>query len=133
MRDDELMPEPPAMEDVPTADLVREALEQMRELVRVEVEMAKSEIERELSRAKLAAVALGLAAATLILVLCSLVVAAVLALGGTPRVALAAAAIFFVIAAVFALVGYATMPKKPLGHTRRRLEGGVQQWKERIA
>jgi uncharacterized membrane protein YqjE len=133
--DDELTsgPRDVALEDLPTADLVRGALDEARELVRIEIEIAKSEVHREVQRAKHAAIALGLAAAAAILVVSSLVLAAVLARGGRPEVALVAAAVFLVLGAGFALAGYTMMPKTPLGHTRKTLESDVRQLKEHIA
>src|SRR5262245_27970976 len=87
MSDHRLPSGPTALEDVPTTQLVREALEEARELVRVEVEIAKNEVHSEMQRGKRAAVAFGLAAAFVILGLNALVIAAVLALGGAPYVA----------------------------------------------
>ncbi len=133
MSDEELTSGPPALEDLSTADLVRGALDEARELVRVEIEIAKGELHREVERAKHAAIVLGLAAASSILVLSSLVVAAVLALGGAPGIAIVAAAIFLVLGVGCGLAGYTMIPKTPLGQTRRRLESDVRQLKEHIA
>lgn len=124
---------PIVVEEASTADLVREALEDAKELVRVEVAFATSEIEAQVTRAKVAAIGIGVACGALLLVLCMLAVALVLALGGTPTVALLVAAAWVVVGGVAAAIGYALMPKKPLERTRERLKNDVGQLKERIA
>ena len=45
-------PERLSLEEASTADLVREALDEAKELVRIEIELAKSEVESELARAQ---------------------------------------------------------------------------------
>ncbi|HVH41678.1 MAG TPA: phage holin family protein [Labilithrix sp.] len=126
-------PERLPLEEASTADLVREALDEAKELVRVEVEIAKSEVESEIARAKRAAIGLGVALAAAVLVLCMLAVALVLALGGTAVVALAVAGGLLVIGGVAGAVGYSLLPKKPLERTRHRLKSEVTHLKEHIA
>jgi hypothetical protein len=120
-------------DDMSTADLVREALDETKELVRIEIEIAKSEFEQELGRAKKAAIGFGIALGASVLVLCLLAVALVLALGGTALVALAVAGGFFVAAGLGAFFGYSVLPKDPMKRTRRRLKTDVNQLKEHIA
>jgi hypothetical protein len=62
-----------------------------------------------------------------------LVMALVLALGGTARVALTLAAGAALVGAAAGASGYALLPKKPLEPTRRRLMGDVDRLKEHIA
>jgi Flp pilus assembly protein TadB len=121
------------LEEASTADLVREAIDEAKELVRIEIEIAKNEVEREIKQAKKAAVGLGVALAAGVLVLCLLAVALVLALGGTPGAALGVAGAALVIGAVAGYAGYVVLPKKPLTTTRRRLRTDVNQLKEHIA
>lgn len=128
-----LPPEHLAIEEASTADLVREALDEAKELVRIEIEIAKSEVEKELAQAKKAAVGFGVALGAGVLVLCLLAVALVLALGGTPLAALAVAGVLFVVSGGAGLFGYARLPKKPLELTRHRLKSDVAQLKEHIA
>ena len=122
-----------SLEAASTADLVREAMEGARELVRLEVALAKEEMKAELEHVQRAAVGLGIALASSVLVLCLLSVALVLALGGTAIVALLVALVFLVIGGVAALVGYSKLPKAPLERTRHRLETDMIQLKEHIA
>jgi uncharacterized membrane protein YqjE len=131
-----MQPVPPerlALGEASTVDLVREALDEAKELVRIEVQLAKGEVERELARAKRAAIGIGIAIAIGFIVLTLLAVAVVLAVGGTAVAALVVAACLAVLAAVAGAVGYALLPKKPMDQTRHRLESDVRQLKERIA
>ena len=126
-------PERLALEEASTADLVREALDEAKELVRIEIEIAKNEVEKEIAQAKKAAVGFGVALAAGVLVLCLLAVALVLALGGTPLAALGVAGGLLVIGGAAAFAGYSLLPKKPLEVTRHRLKSDVTQLKEHIA
>jgi hypothetical protein len=126
-------PERLALEEASTADLVSEALDEAKELIRIEVEIARTEVTREIAQTKKAAVAFGIAHAAGIIVICLLAVALVLALGGTAVIALAVAGLFLVIGGVAAFIGYALLPKKPLEHVRERLKSDVNQLKEHIA
>lgn len=121
------------LEDASTADLVKGVLEEARELVRVEVELAREEVKDELTRFKFAAVAFGIAALVAVIVMSVIAMAIVLALGATALVALAVAGVFFVIAAVASGIGYALLPKAPLEQTRNRLELDMNQLKEHVA
>ena len=126
-------PERLALEEASTADLVREAIDEAKELVRIEIEIAKNEVEKEIAQAKKAAVGFGVALAAGVLVLCLLAVALVLALGGTPLAALGVAGGLLVIGGAAAFAGYSLLPKKPLEVTRHRLKSDVTQLKEHIA
>ncbi|MBX3199177.1 MAG: phage holin family protein [Labilithrix sp.] len=128
-----LPPERLALEEASTADLVREALDEAKELVRVEIEIARSEVELELARAKRAAIGFGVALAAVVIVLSLLAVALVLFLGGTALAALGVAGALLVVGGVAAFVGYSTLPKRPLERTRHRIGRGVSQLKEHIA
>ena len=126
-------PERLAMEEASTADLVREALDEAKELVRLEVELAKNEVTQEIAQAKVAGVAFGVGAAFAVLTLCLLAVALVLALGGTALVALACAGVSMLIAGAGVFVGISKLPKDPLGETRRRVETDIKSLKEHLA
>lgn len=126
-------PERLALEEASTADLVREALDEAKELVRLEVELAKSEMTEELHEAKMAAVGFAVGAAFMVLALCLLSVALVLALGGTAIIALAVAGGFVMVAGAGALFGYSKLPKKPLERTRNRVTGDIKSLKEHLA
>ena len=126
-------PERLAMEEASTGDLVREALDEAKELVRLEIELAKNEISEELVEAKKAAVGFVIGGAFMVLSLCLLSVALVLALGGTAVIALVVAGVFMVIAGAGAFFGYSMLPKKPMDQTRRRLTTDFKSLKEHLA
>jgi hypothetical protein len=124
---------PQELEASSTADLVREALDEAKELVRLEVQIAKNEVKTEIDDAKKAAIGFGIALAMAVLFLSTLAIALVLALGGTVLAAIGVSSVFLVGGGIAAYLGYAKIPKSPLGQTRRRVESDVQQLKEHIA
>ena len=121
-----------SLEEASTSDLVREAMHGARELVRLEVELAKEEVKDELKQIQRAAITFGIAAGASLVTLCLLAVALVLALGGTALVALLAAAGFLAVAGVAGIVGRGMLPKAPLEKTRNRLQDDMDQLKEHI-
>jgi uncharacterized membrane protein YqjE len=124
---------PALLEETSTADLFREAMVEAKELVRLEVALAREEVKEELKQVEHAAISFGIAVGSGVIVLCLLSVALVLALGGTAVVALLVAAAFLVVAGVAGWVGYGMLPKSPFGKTRDRLQNDVNQLKEHIA
>lgn len=115
-----------------TAELVKEAILEAKELMQTEVELAKDEVRRELVAVKSSAIALGAAAAAAILGLAMLLVAIALAIFPGPLPALFIGLGLLVVAAIAGWFGYAHLPKKPLEKTRGRLETDVRILKERI-
>ena len=124
---------PALLEDASTADLVREAMDEAKELLRIEIALAKAEVKEELAQVQHAAISLGIAAGASVIVLCLLAVALVLALGGTALAALGVAGGFLVVGGIAGYIGYGMLPKNPLEKTRHRLENDVNQLKEHIA
>ncbi len=133
MRYEQPAPERLAIEEASTGDLVREVLDEAKELVRIEIELAKVEVEKEIAQAKKAAVLFGAALATMVLMLCMLSMALVFALGGTALAALGVAAGLLVVSGAAAAIGYSMLPKNPLERTRKRLKSDVNQLKEHVA
>lgn len=125
--------EPVKIEDAPLADLLKEALGDARELVKLEVELATGEVKKQVNSALRAAVAFGVALSAVTIALSLFAVALVLALGGTAAVAAAVGGGFVLIAGGAAAYGYSAIPKKPLEQTRARVESDVQQIKENLA
>lgn len=119
--------------DTPTADLVREAILDARELLQAEVELAKDEVRQELRRAKAAAIVLGIAAAAAVIGLALLLVGVCLAISRGPLPALLFGAGFLVVAAIAGVLGYGSLPRHPLSATRARLEVDARILKERLA
>lgn len=126
-------PERLPLEEASTVDLVREALDEAKELVRIEVAIAKDEVKKEVKQAKGAAVSFGVALAAALVMLSLLGVAVVLAFGGTVVAALLVAAAFLVLGGVAAGIGYSMLPKKPLDRTIANVKRDVNQLKEHIA
>jgi hypothetical protein len=124
-------PTSPASE--PTHELVRETLVRTRELIRIELALARGELEEDIEKAKRSGVwaAAGIVFASAMLA--ALVFALVAGLGGTTLIALAVAGAFAVLAAAAAAAAYQIMPRKPLQRTRARLENEVNQLKEHVA
>lgn len=114
-------------------DLLKAALDESRELVRLEVALAKTEAEKQVRQAVRAAIWFGVAAALAIMGLALFPVAIVLALGGDPLDAVAVGVITLVLGGAVAWLGYARIPKKPLEHTRQHVEDDVKHLKEHLA
>ena len=116
-----------------TTDLVKRTLAEARELVQLEVQIAKQELREDLIQTEKAAIAGAVALVLLLLALAALVVAVIVALGGTVLAAALVGAGFIVLAAGAVALAYALAPKSPLGRTRRRLKEDVNRLKEHAA
>lgn len=129
-------PMPYALTEATTGALVKEALEEAKELVRLEIALAKEEAESELEMLKKAAIGFGISFSCTFVALALLGVALVLALGGTAVVALLVTLGYLVVGGIAGAVGYKLLPKEPLVHTRRRLSADfvhLKDFKERLA
>ena len=118
--------------ELSTSELVRQALDESRELVRLEVRLAQQELRDDVRKLKWGGILIGLAAAMFIVALAMFDVAVVLALGGTANVALIIAFIVLGEVAVLAFFGYRLLPKVPLERTRARLATDVHALKEQV-
>jgi len=126
-------PERLPLEEASTADLVKRALDEAKELVRIEVEIAKDEVKGEVKQATHAAIGFGVALAASLVFLSLLGVAIVLALGGTAIAALIVASVFLVLGGIAAYIGWTMIPKKPFGRTLGNVKRDMNQLKEHIA
>ena len=113
--------------------LVKEALEETRDLVKLEVALAKQEIKGEVSEAKHAGIGIGAALAFGLSGLTMLFVSIALAISATFLPALLLGVCLLAVAGVCGLLGYKAVPKKPLDETRQRLETDVNMMKEHLA
>jgi uncharacterized membrane protein YqjE len=120
-----------ALDALPTTELMRQVLDETKELVRIETRLARDELSADLGQLKKAAVLGGVALLLALLSLSTLVTALVLALGGA-LVALVIAASMLLGASVAAAVAYQRLPKPPLARTRARLESDVKQLERHI-
>jgi uncharacterized membrane protein YqjE len=116
-----------------TSDLVKEALDEAKQLVRIEVALAKEEVREEVRDAKRAGIMFGASTVLGIVGVALLLVALALAIFPGPIPALVIGAVLLVVAGVLGLVAYQSVPRKPLADTKRRLETDVKILKEHIA
>lgn len=124
---------PENLEDASVTELVRAAVDDARELVRLEVALARDEIKTELQATERAAIALALALAAAVVALTMFTMALVLALHAAAWVVAVAGAGFLVMGAIAAYAGYEALPKNPLEKTRARLQSDVREIKENLA
>lgn len=112
-------------------ELVRDAIEETRELVRLEVALAREELKTEVAQAKAGAIAMAVAATAAVsgCTLCLVAIAA--AFSAIWLAALIIGAILLVGAGAAALLAWKAMPKRVMGGTRERLQTDVKQLKER--
>jgi uncharacterized membrane protein YqjE len=122
-----------ALENAPTTDVVKQALAETRELLQLDLRIAKQELREDLLQVKKAAIAGALAFVFVLLALTALVVAVILAAGASVAAALVTAAILLVLGGAAGALAYALAPKSPLGRTRQRLKDDLNQLKEHAA
>jgi uncharacterized membrane protein YqjE len=122
-----------ATEPTPSADVAKQLLADAKELIALEVELAKNEVTEELVRSKHAAIAAGVAVAAIVLCLNAALVGLILALGGAPIHALSVALVLLLLAVATSVYAYSAIPKRPLGRTRARLEDDARQLKAHVA
>lgn len=127
------MPQQSTQQEHSTAELVREALEETRALVRLELALAREELRSELSRAKVGAVTLGAAAAAGVCALSLLLVSIAAAFAVEWLAALVLGGIMLALSAALAVGGWKSVPKQALPETRERIESDLKQIEERTA
>lgn len=123
----------PTFDSGSTVELAKQALTEAKELIELEIKLAKVEARDELKRMKNAAIAAGVAFTLAILGLSAWVTALILALGLAPLYALAVGGALLLLGAGSAAYAYAAIPKAPLDHTRERLKEDIQRLREHTA
>lgn len=121
-----------AAEPTPSVDVAKQVLADARELIALEVELAKDEVKDELAKAKQAAIGAAAAVVALLLCLATALVALILALGGAPLHALIVAVVLLLAAGAAGAYAYSALPKRPLGKTRDRLADDAERLKEHV-
>ena len=117
-----------------TAELFREAIDETRELARLEVELAKEELWTELRSAKVGAIGLGGGAAAALSGVTMCFVAIAMAFHLEWLAALIIGGILLVLGAALAIGGYSALPRRPLlGETKERIETDLKRLRERVA
>jgi hypothetical protein len=127
------MEKPDSEQGEPTGQLVREALDEMQQLVRLEVALARDEVTTELARAKTAGIVLGAAAALGICGLALLLVAIAAAFSTLWLAALALGGTLLFASVALGYGAWKAMPPRPLGQTKERLQSDLKQLRERVA
>jgi hypothetical protein len=122
-----------AIDGAPSARLIREAIDEARDLVRLEVALAREELGEDLGRAKGVAAAMSTAAVLGIAGFTMLVAAIALAAGGSWLVALLLGAGLLVVGAAVGVLGWRVMPTVALPTTRERVGSSLRGLRERIA
>ncbi len=112
-----------------TGELVRRLVNNVSALVDREAELARREAREDATHVGTGAVAMILGGLMIYTALAALIVALIVALTqGMPpwAVALIAAAVFLVVGAVVAFIGYRTVRVQPLARTRRTVREDVE-------
>jgi uncharacterized membrane protein YqjE len=116
-----------------TSELIRQTLEETKELARLEIKLAREEVRDDLLQLQRFAILAGVTCVLAVVTLTVLVVAVIFALGGTALGAFAVSGVLIVLCGVAALVAYRHLPKVPLQRTQARLKADIQQFKEHAA
>jgi hypothetical protein len=122
---------PPRTE--PTGQLIREAIDETRHLVQLEVALARAEMRAEIAQAKAGAITLAVAAVAGIAAFTMFMVTIALAFVPSSLAASVVAAVLLLVGGTAGIVGWKALPKQLLGTTRARLQSDYKQLKERIA
>jgi hypothetical protein len=118
-------------EDATNVELARELVEQAKELVRLEVALARDELRRGMTSATGMGIAGGVAAVTALIGVTMLLVALALLLHLGPLPAFIIGCALCAIAIVAAIVAIQIMPRRPMGETKTRVLQDIRLLKER--
>lgn len=121
-----------ATPSTPAAQLLRTAVQDVRQLVELEVALARDEMSRELRDARAAGISLGTAGIVAIVGVTMFVVALALAFSSAGTASLVIGGILLGIAGAAGGVGILIAPKKPLGITRDRLRADVRAVRQKV-
>ena len=114
-----------------TRQLLVDVLDQTRDLVRLEVELARKELQAELVRAKAGVIAFASATAAATVSFTLFVVAIALSFSSL-WVAALFALVFLAAAIGLGVAGYRLLPTQPMAETLGRFASDVKQVRERI-
>ena len=123
----------PVEANEPTGQLIRETFEEVVSLAKLEVELARQEITKEIANARASAMAFGLAGGVGLAGITILLVAFALAFQSAALVALAIGAGLVVIAAAMGFYGWRVLPTRPMNETKQRVRSDVKMIRERVA
>jgi urease accessory protein UreF len=117
--------------DPSTTGLLKEAIEEGRELIKLEVALARNDLESELTRARSAAIAFAVAACAVNVAIAMALFAIGVASHAEVAVGAVAAVFLSVIAAVVGAVGYRTISASFFQRTRNRIEHDIRELGEK--
>lgn len=118
--------------EVSTIELVKETVDEAQKLFKTEIALAREEASRQLQDAKRVAIVMSTGAVMAILGLAMLLVALVMAIAPHALTALITGIVLLLGAGIAGVVGYQSIPKKPLAQTQERLQEDAQVLKERL-
>jgi len=122
--------DPHSPSSMPTPELVRQALEEARELVQLEVRLAREEAREDFVRYRRLGYELGAALLVLNAGISALILGLVLAAGADPLLALVIGAVLLLVSGALAFHVYRAIPGFPLRRTLSRWKNEVQELKE---
>jgi protein-S-isoprenylcysteine O-methyltransferase Ste14 len=118
--------------NVPASDLVRQALADTRELVKLEVALARDEVRKNLLSVRNTAIAAGIAAICSLLAASLLLVALALAIELSAIPALIIGGVLLIVSIAAGIFAWSALPKKPVEETQKRIQTDVKLVKEHV-
>jgi len=119
--------------EAPTARVLEAALKDLKDLVRLEFDLAKNELQRERQAAVRSLIAFGACLVLLSSGVAVLGITAVWASSGGPLAALGLGLAFLAGSAIAWILGARTWPKSLLTQTERRIEKDIEQLEEHLS
>jgi hypothetical protein len=121
---------PDDLRDHRASELLRDALDEARDLARLEIAIAREELREDAKKAQRGGGALSVAAGLGLSALTLGLVAIASAFSRLWLGALVLAGVVLAVAVTLALLGWRAIPKQPLAETRQRLDADVAQIKD---
>jgi uncharacterized membrane protein YqjE len=121
-----------ALDAMPTGELMRQVLDETKALVRIEMRLARDELDADLRQLKQAAIFAGVALLLAFLAFSTLVMALLFAIDASGGGALVVAGVLLVGGGAFAALAFQRVPKPPLARTRDRLKHDVTELEEHL-
>ncbi|MDQ2643119.1 MAG: phage holin family protein [Myxococcota bacterium] len=122
--------DPRSPSSTPTPELVRQAVEEARDLLQLEIRLAREEAREDFARYRRLGYEIGTALVALNAAVSTLILAAVLAAGAAPTLALAIGGALLLVSVALAFHVYHALPGFPLQRTLSRWKTEVQELKE---
>jgi uncharacterized membrane protein YqjE len=111
---------------------MRQVLDETKELVRIEMRLARDELDADLRQLRRAAILAAVAFVLVILALAALLMAFLFAIDADGVGALVVAGVLLLGGGAFAALAFQRVPKPPLARTRDRLKHDVTELEEHL-